>query len=109
MAVFEFVSFGASGEGHDLDAETDAKDWNFFSVSFFDGFLSRFGFYWIARAVGDEDAVEFEVVVENVVVPRYADYGDVPFEEAADDVVLGAAVDHDDGFAAAFVNNGFFN
>ena len=108
VAEFEFISFGASGEAHDLRAEADAEDWFVHGEGFFDDGV-KFGEHCgIARAIGHEDAVVFEAGGDEVVVPWNANDGEVAGEEVAHDVVLHAAIDGDDGFFAFFVGLDFF-
>lgn len=108
VAVGEFVGGGAGGVGEHLNAEADAEDGFLEGEGFLEDLVEGFEEGGVSGAVGNEDAVKSYPGANKVVVPGYADDGEVAGEEGAEDVVFHAAVDGDDGFGAVAVGGDFF-
>ena len=92
VTVFQLIDRSAGGLGEELVAHADAHAGTHGGAGeeladILHGFRAGVG---VARAVGQEEAVELELV--EVVVPGHADDFHAAAEEAADDVVLHAAV-----------------
>ena len=104
VAVLELVDRGAGSFGKELVSHADAHAGAHLGTGeeLADVFHSLDAGVGVSGAVGQEEAVEFQVV--EVVVPGHADDFHTATEQAADDVVLHAAVhEHDFLEALAFV------
>ena len=93
VTEFEFVGCGAHGEAEELVAEADAED-GFLADEFFQGVLDVGDGFGVAGAVGDEDAVGFEVE-DFFGGGEGGDDGDAEagLDEVAEDVAFESAVD----------------
>lgn len=107
ISIFEFVRGGTGGEGEELVAEADSKDWfgRLECEGVFDGFDRGVAHGGVAWSVGDEEAfplnvfrVLFQVVVEWDDRELYV----VCLDEVADDVVFHTTIVGDDFGAVAF-------
>ena len=105
VAVFQLVGGGAGGDAQQLVAHADAAD-GFISLQGLADVLHRdLAERRVARAVGDEEAVPVELV--EVVVPRDADQLHAALHQAAQDLVLDAAVHQDHLLVALAVADHF--
>ena len=91
VAVFQFVYLGAPSFGKQLVSHTDAEDGQFLVLhclaDMLHGSIAGIG---VARAVGDEQPVELHPSI--IIVPGNANHFHVTFQQAADDVMLDAAI-----------------
>ena len=105
VAVFELVGRSACRAGEQLVAHTDAEDRLVPFEGLSDVADGLFAELRIARTVGNEKAV----IVQGgeIIVPRDPYDPDSPADEAAEDIVLDAAVHKDDGLVAFAVGLDF--
>ncbi len=91
VTVLQFVYPRASSFGEQLVAHTDAEDGQFLvrhsAADILHGGIARIG---VARPVGDEQPIELHSVI--IIVPGNADDFHVAMQQAADDVILDAAI-----------------
>src|SRR5207237_1313790 len=90
MAVLELVGARARGKREQLVAQANSHDWPagmHRELQVLHGGAARAR---IAGPVGDEHGVE--VLVQKIVVPRYADHGELARKELLEDARLAAAV-----------------
>ena len=103
VPVFQFVGIGSTGPCQKLitHAYSENRLAAFHCLAeVCDGNVAELG---VSGTVGNEQAIIFKSI--EIVVPRYPDDLDTPFHETTKDIVLHAAVHHDNGLGAVPISN----